>query len=77
MASQVEVDQEGRIVNAEERWAALPPPPYILTPEDARNLRMAAGDKQLSTRLAKWRELQPIFTAEVWQQVLAHIEGME
>ncbi len=74
MASQVEVDEKGRIIESEERWRPIP---YVLTREDARNLRAAICGKQQGDRLAKWRKLEPLFVADVWEQVLAHIEGVE
>jgi len=51
--------------------------PYILTREDAKHLRVAMTGKQMTDRLANFRHLEPLFQPQVWEQVLAHIEGME
>ncbi len=76
MAVNVMVDGEGSVVESEERWQPVPEVPYILNPEDAKNLRGTVRGKP-ADRVAAWKRLQPLFSPEVWQQVLAHIEGME
>lgn len=63
--------------SSDERWAPVMEQPYILSREDAKHLRAAMTGKQMTDRLANFRHLEPLFQPQVWEQVLAHIEGME
>ncbi len=78
MAVNVMVDETtGRVVEPEERWSSVDHV-YLLSREDASNLRKAAGSKSLKDRIAHWKKLEPLFQPpQLWDQVLAHIEGME